>query len=166
MSDSIYSTPQTTMTDSSINISTTVLASVTKLTVGKLYAWKTSLKMYLKMNGIFYFVETRPDRPEDPVERSRFDMREAAVLYAIHNTIDSSNRALIASIENPKDTFHTLVSQNGSDGGVIIANTLSELFSTRYDSSIGITSYLANIQNLHSKIRDLTAGEKDLQLSD
>lgn len=109
MSDFMDSQPQTTMPDSNINISTTALASVTKLTVGNMYAWKRSLKMYLKMNGIFYFVETRPDRPGDTVKHSRFYMREAAVLYAIHNTIKFSNRALIALIENQRMLL-TLVS--------------------------------------------------------
>lgn len=129
MSDSTDIKPQSIMPESNVSFSTTALASITKLTVGNMYAWKTSLKMYLKMNGIYHFIELKPERPEDPVERSRFDMREAAVLYAIHNTIDSSNRASIASIEDPKDAFDILVAQHGSDGGVATANTLSELFS-------------------------------------
>lgn len=166
MSETIDTKPRTTMPESNISFSTTALALIAKLTMGNMYAWKISLKMYLKMNGLYHFIESKPERPEDPVERSRFDMREAAVLYAIHNTVDSSNRASIASIENPKDAFDILIAQHGSDGGVAIANTLSELFSARYDSSIGITNYLATIQDLHSKIRDLTAGDKDLQLSD
>lgn len=153
-------------TQATVSFSTAALASIPKLTIGNLYAWKTSLKMYLKMTGLYEFIETMPTRPDDTTERARFDMREAAALYAIHNTIDSSNQSSIASIDNPKLAFDTLTSQHGSDGGVITANTLSELFSSRYDSSIGITKYLSTIQDLHSKIRDLTAGDKDLQLSD
>lgn len=151
---------------SSVSFSIAAPASIPKLSNGNMYAGKTSLKMYLKMNGIYEFIEADPDRPEDPMTRSRFDMRQAAALYAIHNTIHSSNKSSIASIKSPKQAFDTLIDQHGSEGGVVTANTLSELFSSRYNASVGITRYLATIQDLHSKIRDLTAGDKDLQLSD
>lgn len=115
--------------NSSVNFSTAALASIPKLTVGNLYAWKTALKMYLKMTGLYEFIETKPERPEDQSDRSRFDMREAAVLYAIHNTIDASNQSSIASMENPQEAFNTILTQHSSGGGVVTANTLSELFS-------------------------------------
>lgn len=149
-----------------VSFSTPALTSIPKLTMGNMYAWKTSLKMYLKMTGLYKFVESNPERPDENSDQAQFDMREAAALYAIHNTIDSSNQSSIASIDDPKEAFKILISQHGSDGGVITANTLSELFSWKYDKSVGITKYLSDVQNLHSKIRDLTAGDKDLQLSD
>lgn len=158
-----------TMTDScstSVSFSTAFLESIPKLAIGNMYAWKTILKMYLKMNGIYDFIKSDLESPEDPSTRSPFDMRQAAALYAIHNTINLSNKSSIASIKSPKLGFNTLIDQHGSEGGVVTANTLSELFSSQYDASVGITSYLATIQDIHSKIQDLTAGNKDLQLSD
>lgn len=90
--------------NSSVNFSTAALASIPKLTVGNLYAWKTALKMYLKMTGLYEFIETKPERPEDQSDRARFDMREAAVLYAIHNTIDASNQSSRGVQHHPHST--------------------------------------------------------------
>lgn len=117
------------------------------------------------MNGLYKFIEQEIERPATSQERTRFNMRQAAALHAIHNSIDSANLSSIESLEEPKQAFKTLVSQHGSDNGIVTANTLTELFSLKYDTSIGITNYIARVQDLHSKIRDLTAGDKGLQLS-
>lgn len=67
----IYSLTAMPESNSSINFSTAALASIPKLSVGNLYAWKVAIKMYLKMTGLYEFIKTKPDRPEDPSDRAR-----------------------------------------------------------------------------------------------
>lgn len=118
------------------------------------------------MAGLYHFIEHTQTRPVTMPDSSHFDMRQAGVLHAIRATVDESNKAIIDSLDNPKEAYDTLVSQNGKDDGFTTANTLTELFSTKYDPASTMHDYLAKIQDLHSRVRDLTAGDPELKISD
>lgn len=149
---------------SSFNVS--ALKEVPKLTSGNLVSWKEGLKVHLKMAGLYGFIEHHQSRPETIPESTYFDMRQAAVLHAIRSTVEESNQATIDSMDDPKSAYDALVMQHGDDDGFTAANTLSELFSTKYDPCTPMHKYLAKIQSLHSRVRDLTSGDPNLKISD
>lgn len=148
---------------SSFNVS--ALKEIPKLLSGNLVSWKQGLKIHLKMNGLFGFIEREQHRPTSVPECDAFDMRQAAVLHAIRSTIDDVNRASIDSMDNPKIAYDALVVQHGSDDGFTAANTLTELFSTTYNPASSMNKYLAKIQDLHSRVQDLTSNNPDLKIS-
>lgn len=171
MSKSLSNDLKPNMTDSSSNTSissfnVSALKEIPKLSSGNLVSWKQGLKVHLKMAGLFNFIEHHQARPTSDPESTYFDMRQAAVLHAIRSTIDEANHATIDSLDDPKIAYDTLVTQHGSDDGFTAANTLTELFSTKYDPSTPLTNYLAKVQALHSRVRDLTSGDPDLKISD
>lgn len=149
---------------SSFNVS--ALKEIPKLTSGNIVSWKQGLKVHLKMNGLFGFVKISQSRPLTHPECDYFDMRQAAVLHAIRSTIDEANRSTIDTMDDPKVVYDALILQHGNDDGFTAANTLAELFNTRYDVSVPMNEYLAKIQDLHSRICDLTSGDPDLKISD
>lgn len=158
------SDPMSTHSISSFNV--TALKEIPKLSSGNLVSWKQGVKIHLKMNGLYGFIERDVDRPSSTPDCDVFDMKQAAVLHAIRSTVDEANRATIDAMDNPKTAYDTLVSQHGADDGFTTANTLTELFSATYDPSTPMNTYLARIQDLHSRVRDLTCGDPDLKISD
>lgn len=80
--------------------------------------------------------------------------------------IDDANRSNIESIDNPKQAYNTLVMQHGADDAFTAASTLTELFSMTYYPSISMTDYLAKFQDLEGRVRDITAGDPNLKISD
>ena len=138
------------MSQSHFNVSG--LKEILKLSSGNLVLWKQGLKVHLKMDGLFSFIEHPQDRPMSAPDCDAFDMRQADVLHAIRSTVDNSNRATIDSLEDPKLAYNTLISQHGNDDGITGANTLTELFSAKYNPDMSINDYLAQTQSLHSKV--------------
>lgn len=118
------------------------------------------------MNSLYGFVERDVERPSSAPDCDIYDMKQAAVLHAIRTTVDKANRATINSMDNPKTAYNTLVSQHGADNGLTTANTLTELSSATYDPSTLMNTYLARIQDLHSRVQDLTSGDPDLKISE
>lgn len=146
-----------TMTDSPASHSTTsfnvsALKEIPKLTNGNLVSWKQGLKIHLKMNGLFSFIDTLQTRPLSFPDCDYFDMRQAAVLHAIRSTIDNANRSTINLMDDPKQAYNALVIQHGSDDGFTAANTLTELFSIRYDPATSMNEYLARVQDLQGRV--------------
>lgn len=148
----------------SFNVS--ALKEIPKLSTGNIVSWKQGIKIHLKMAGLYHFIKHSQSRPDTAPECSHFDMRQAAVLHLIGATVDKSNKAIIDSLDDPKEAYDVLVSQHGNDDGFTTANTLTELFSTKYDPSTSMHDYLAKIQDLHSRVRDLTSGDPELKISD
>lgn len=122
--------PFVLMSHSTSSFNVSGLKEIPKLTSGNIVSWKQALKVHLKMNGLYLFVETSQNRPDESPDCDTFDMR------------------------------------HGSDDGFTAANTLTELFSSRYNSEQSMTEYLAKTQALHSRFRDLTSGDPDLKISD
>lgn len=122
---------QVSYSTSSFNVS--ALKEISKLTSGNVVAWKQGLKVHLKMNGLFSFIDSVQTRPSSFPECDYFDMRQAAVLHAIRSTIDDANCSAIESLDDPKQAYDVLIAQHGSDDGFTAASTLTELFSITYD---------------------------------
>lgn len=115
----------------SFNVS--ALKEIPRLTSGNLVLWKQGLKVHLKMIGLFIFVEYCQTRPLTFPDCDYFDMRQAAVLTAIQSTIDEANCSPIDAMDNPKQAYDMLVLQHGSNDGFTAANSLTKLFSTKYN---------------------------------
>lgn len=149
---------------SSFNV--TALKEIPKLSSGNLVSWKQGLKIHLKMNGIYCFIKRDIDRPSTYPDHVIFDMKQAAVLHVIWSTVNDANCATIDSMANPKNAYDTLVTQHGANHGFTTANTLTELFSAKYNPSTPMNTYLAEIQDLHSRVCNSTYRNPDLKISD
>lgn len=95
------------MSESSNNISissfnVSALKEIPKLSTGNLVSWKQGLKIHLKINGLYSFVEREQIRPTSMPECDAFDMPQAAVLNAIQSTIDDAKRTSIDSMDIPR----------------------------------------------------------------
>lgn len=89
LSDHKPSSHQMSHSTSSFNVSG--LKEIPKLSSGNLVSWKQGLKVHLKMNGLYGFIEKSIDRPLSTPDCDTFDMRQDAVLHAIRSTVDESN---------------------------------------------------------------------------
>lgn len=163
------------MASSSQNHSTTphsslLLGAIPKLNDTNKVDWKIGIKTYLRSRRLWKYVEREiilsDEDQKDPDKVEDFEAERAGVLEIIRATVLPTRLPLIRGIEDSKRAYDLLLEQVSQDDGLEVAALIAKVANTRYPGTGTVSSYLDEINDLHTQLAEATSEDPELKISD
>lgn len=154
----------------SVSHSSFLISQIPKLNDTNKVDWVLGIKTYLKGRKLWKYidrvVQLSGEDAKDIDKIEHLEAEKASVLEVIRATISESRKPIIRGIEDPKAAYETLIERVSQDDGLEVAALIAQIATIRFNGSDSITSFLDNIEDLHTQLAQATATDPDLKISD
>ena len=84
----------------------------------------------------------------------------------IRATVTPTCLPVIRGIKDPKKAYETLIKRISQDNGLEVAALIAQVTTIRYLGNESVSTFLDNMNNLHTKLSEATSQDPDLCISD